>query len=373
MTMKSDTDTKDMARRIRMLLATSSDDITTPTFKRFITDELAWLDGQIEKSGSNTLINARDRILNLGLTKGYEERGDRPLACLMRICRDYLGANPEYALNPMRDDIFPNTSGDITELYATLENPGDDPLKRYAASRIKLTDDFKNDILGTKYLQEGEWEKAISYLQKVSMDYLDNQPIAFYAARRDYTIPAWNGHQTVKDSDYEETMKPQHLKRNAKVDFCNYMLRLEDEAKDASPARKDEIGLQQAAALYQASRFGQCWYLSQYGFTQYEKYPICEKELAGRALAHLRECAKSSDPKVKAAALFGMIYASPDRWMTETSRWNGHDYTTQLTVNRNSGQYALLTALDKTLTANPESLLPEISRCDVLRQWRKHR
>ena len=151
------------------------------------------------------------------------------------------------------------------------------------------------------------------------------------------------------------------------------MLRLEDEAKDASPARKDEIGLQQAAALYQASRFGQCWYLSQYGFTQYEKYPICEKELAGRALAHLRECAKSSDPKVKAAALFGMIYASPDRWMTETSSWNGHDYTTQLTVNRSSGQYALLTALDKTLTANPESLLPEISRCDVLRQWRKHR
>ncbi len=373
MTMKSDTDTKDMARRIRMLLATSSDDITTPTFKRFITDELAWLDGQIEKSGSNTLINARDRILNLGLTKGYEESGYRSLARLMRICRDYLGANPEYALNPMRDDIFPNTSGDITELYATLENPGDDPLKRYAASKIKLTDDFKNDILGTKYLQEGEWEKAISYLQKVSMDYLDNQPIAFYAARRDYTIPAWNGHQTVKDSDYEETMKPQHLKRNAKVDFCNYMLRLENEAKDASPARKDEIGLQQAAALYQASRFGQCWYLSQYGFTQYEKYPICEKELAGRALAHLRECAKSSDPKVKAAALFGMIYASPDRWMTETSSWNGHDYTTQLTVNRNSGQYALLTALDKTLTANPESLLPEISRCDVLRQWRKHR
>ena len=372
MVMAGDSDTRDMARRVRMLISTSTHDIASPEFKQLITNELRWLDSEIAKGGSDAPKDARDRILNLGLAKNYEAQGDTGMANLVSLCRDYVAADKRYAVNVMTADIYPHSSREIEALYATLANPGDDPLVAYAASKIELTEDFKNDILGTKYLQEGRWAEALPYLQKVSQEYLDAQPIAFYAARRDYNIPAWYGFQTVGDSDYEETSKLQHLKRNAKVDFCRDMLRLETEAEKAKGAEKDKLALAQAAAMYQASRFGQCWYLSQYGFTKYEEPPVLDTELAGMSISLLRQCARSADPKVRAEALFGLVYVAPDRWMTETTDWTSPGFKTIVTVNTGSKQYSALAALNDMLKANPAAQTVEMSRCDVLRQWRKH-
>lgn len=371
MAMKADGDTKDMARRIRMLIATSSDDIASSEFKSFITQELAWLDGEIDNKGGNYLSNARDRILNLGLARNYEGQHNMDMARLVALCRNYVGAHKDYVLNSMMQNIYPNKSADIVKLFHTLKSPGEDPLARYVASRIVLPDDFKNDILGTKLLQEGKWEEALPYLKRVSMQYLNSQAIAFYAARRNYKIPAWNGFQTVNDNNYEETQKPVFLQRNVKVDFCNDMIRLANEAKSASQSRKDKIALEEAVALYQASRFGQCWYISQYGFSHYEEHPVAADELAGKAIARLYKLEKAADPKVRAAALFALVYAAPDKWKTET--WDWGSSKTNVLIHRTSVQYAAINRLNNFLTAQPSARLPEISRCDVIKQWRASR
>lgn len=370
MAMNADRDTKDMARRIRMLIATSSDDIASSEFKSFITKELAWLDGEIEKKESNILTNARDRILNLGLARNYEGQHNCDMTRLVALCRDYVRAHEDYVLSSMTQDIYPNKSADIMRLFSTLRNPGNDPLAQYVASKVVLSDDFKNDILGTKLLQEGKWEQALPYLKRVSMRYLNSQAIAFYAARRNYKIPAWNGFQTVGDNNYEETQKPVSLQRNVKVDFCNDMIRLANEAKTATQRRKERIALEEAVALYQASRFGQCWYIAQYGFSNYEEHPVAADELAGKAIARLHQCEKSADPKVRAAALFALVYAAPDKWKTE--EWDWSNDKLNLFIHRNSAQYAALNRLNNFLAANPSARLPEISRCDVLKQWRKY-
>ncbi len=373
MGMKGSEDVRKMARRIGMLIACSTNDINSPKFKKYMADELRWLDSDIAATKSRAAANARDRILNLGLAKNYEAKGNKRLASLIALTRDRVQADSAYALPTMTSDIYPGTSDDIKDLFATVKDPGKDPLKVYAASHLEFPDDFKNDILGTKLLQEGKWSEAIPYLEKVSMPYLDQQPIAFYAARRDYTIPAWYGFQRVGDNDYEATSRPQHLAKNTKVEFCKHMLSLEAKAAGASRAEKERLDLRRAAALYQASRFGQCWYLSQYGSSQYEPRPIKDDELAGRAIALLNDAARSADPKVRAAALFGLSYTAPDQWLTTGYDWDGSEYKAINTVHRDSRQYAILRDLTNLMDASPAANLPEISRCDVIISFRNHR
>lgn len=372
MAMKADSDTNCMARRIRMLIYTSSDDISSPEFKKFIVGELRWLDSRIDAGGGMEWKNARDRILNLGLTKNYDERNCKDLALLMAVCRDYVRCDKDYVTGTMTADIYPHSSDYIKKLYDMLDNPGDDPLRQYVASKIVLSDDFRNDILGTKYLQEGKWAQAIPVLEKVDKAYLEKQPIAFYAARRDYNIPAWQGHQSVGDNNYEEMQKPVHLTRNAKVGFCRDMIRLIAEYDTAAQHEKELAALKLAVALYQASRFGQCWYLSQYGFTQYETYPVLDSELAGKAIGYLRECSGSSDPGIKAQALFGLAYAAPGPWITFGYEWNGNEYRDTVSVDKKSQQYAALLQLTDLLKTTPSAATTDISRCDVLKMFRRY-
>lgn len=373
MAMAGDREVKDMARRVRMLIATASDDIMTAEFRSFMATELQWLNAQIQGDADYELIHARNRILNLGLTKGYEQRRDMATAYMMRVYRDLADVPGEYAASTLINDIFPLKADDMKRFFDTLESPGADPLLRYVASQITLPADVRNDLLGTKLLQEGRWEEALVYLQQVDMDFLNKQAIAFYAARRDYRIPAWNGHQTAGDGNYEETQKDVALRSNVKVDFCRDMIRLTGAIASAPERRRDALKLEMAVALYQASRLGQCWYISQYGFTREGDRTPADTELAGRAVALLNECARSADARVKAAALFGLVYTAPDQWAETRFLWEDTGSRTTFDVKRASRQYALLRTLHNHLQAHPQANLTEISRCDVLRQWQAHR
>ena len=363
---------KNMARRIRMLISCSAGDINSPQFKKYITSELSWLDSTIRTDGTPGARNARDRILNLGLAKRCEAAGDTRTARLIGIYRDYTNSDSAWRNSAMTAAICPLTSKEMTALFNTLDHPGDDPVKMMVAAKVRLSSDLRNDLLGTKLLQEGQWAAAIPYLEKVSMPYVNSRPTAFYAARRDYKVPAWNRFQSVGDRDYEATQQPQHLASNPKVDFCKYMLQLEDECKLATRAHREKIALAQATAMYQASRFGQCWYLSQYGYSAFEDKNIRPGELAGRAIMLLNDCATSKDPAVRAAALFGLAYCAPDEWMTESFDWYGGKYVRHVTLNPNSKQYAAYSALTALIAANPQLRASEISRCDIIRQFRCH-
>lgn len=374
MSMKGDTGIKDTARRIRMLIACSADDVESADFRKWMAAEIKWLDEKIAKNPNDqNAQNARDRILNLGLTKGFEEKKDMAMARLAGVWRDYVRGNKDYMASTMIGDIYPYTSQQIKQLFAALEHPGSDPLTQYAASKINLSDDFKNDILGTKLIQEGKFKEALPYLQAVSMPYLNRQRIAFYAARRDYHIPAWYGHQTVGDIDYEAASKPQNLKRNVKVDFCREILRLEAQRDTASMPLKDKIDLELATALYQASARGQCWYISTYGTNTYSNDPPKDDLLADKAKNLLKSASGSSDPNVKAAALFGLVYTSPDKWRTTDGEWVNGSFKDKVNVHAHSKQYAALETLNTFLLSHPAAALPIFSRCDVLKQWRKQK
>ena len=361
---------KEMARRIHMLISCSAGDINSPQFKKYITTELSWLDSSIKPEGTAGARNARDRILNLGLAKRYEAAGDRQMARLIAVYRDYINSDSAWRNSAMTAAIYPLSSKEMTVLFNILQHPGNDPLRQMVAAKVRLSSDLRNDLLGTKLLQEGQWAAAIPYLEKVSMAYVNSLPTAFYAARRDYKIPAWSRFQSVGDRDYEATQQPQHLTSNPKIDFCKHMLQLEDECKLATRAHKEKIALAQAAAMYQASRFGQCWYLSQYGYSAFEDKATRPGELAGRAIVLLNDCATSKDPAVRAAALFGLAYCAPDEWMTESFDWTGSEYVRHVAIHPNSKQYAAYSALNALVASDPQLRASVISRCDVLRQFR---
>lgn len=370
MAMPGTQEVKDLARRVRMLVLTETEDLNSADFKRLMAGELSWLGQEMKSSKSYVAGHALDRVLNLGLARNYERLGDKATATLLTIARKCVGIDYSTPSQIIIGELYPLSSDEMKVIFAMLDNPGGDAMIEYAAANIPLSADLRNDILGTKLLQEGRWEDALAYLEQVSTDFLNNQEISFYAARRDYNVPAWNGFQVVGDNNYEAYSKPRHLKRNAKVDFCKEMIALEKQARLASTSALDDILMRQAAALYQASRFGQCWYLSQYGYSAFEEGLIADNELAGAARKLLLQCAQSADSKTRAKALFALAFIAPDSWQTSDYDWDSGRLVTH--IHRDSEQYDYYNRLNTLLRSQPAAALPEISRCDVLRQFRRY-
>ena len=91
--------------------------------------------------------------------------------------------------------------------------------------------------------------------------------IALIMAHRDYKKPRWFFKQRVKDLynlGIDEELEQVSLKYNQKITFCEDMSRLEQRYQLANDATRPALALQLAVRYYQASCYGDCWYLTHY-------------------------------------------------------------------------------------------------------------
>ena len=92
------------------------------------------------------------------------------------------------------------------------------------------------------------------------MSLLSSQLISAYSSQRRYDVPRWFGKQRVS-----ECYEPVTVNRNIKLDYCRDMAdRLNRYNLAREGAAKQQMAYDLAVRYYQASCYGDCWFLTHY-------------------------------------------------------------------------------------------------------------
>ena len=234
---------------------------------------------------------------------------------------------------------------------------GDCGLWQPIFNRMYPQTDFLNDYIGTRYIRRGEWGNAKAYLARVPLKFIAAQNIAPYAAQRNFrSIPWVTPRERVKCDDYSG-----RLTSNPKIDFCNYMMSLEEQPSGYSE------NLRRAAAYFNASRRGKCWYLTSYGYSINSEAPTAPDidfvAVADRYAAY----AAQLKPK-QIEPLFARAFIAYDSDMFS------YDWDTERNIlNLKSPAIvrydALAAAMRKIPVATQKAMPRMMSRCDILRDF----
>lgn len=343
MSMAGSASVKENARMTRLLIY-AADPNYTPAYANFMLTELKWLKSKVKADVENYIENY-ETIHNAIADKQLKAAvGGLHLA----ICKSdpYMYANDNglgwfmSIDNPGKQDYSSRYFASLCELTAAETEDfynkfaTRDELSKWLWGQIVHDQDYFNDLIGTKYLAEGNYQKAIPFLQKVPYTFLDNQAIAKYMIYRTYEIPKWTRLQLegcdINTWFSEEDSNLPPLGSNPKLDFCNDMLSL------MAQASKPQNAYDIATLLYQASNKGDCWYLAYYYHSEYlvAQTTPAEIDFVKEVRRHLETAATSTDPKLKENALFALAYTSiPDSYETREYNYNTDKYET--TVDRN--------------------------------------
>lgn len=151
-------------------------------------------------------------------------------------------------------------------------------LVRTVISQIRHDEDYLNEIIGTLYLREGNYNKAVEYLSQVSPDYQknlnvykcgylnDNPWVNCYMPSDKWDYPQTKGerYESITDSFNPENSSLLLSPDDAKLNFAKEMLRLQQLMKTGTP---DERGMARIRfALARFNSFNNCWALTQYWY-----------------------------------------------------------------------------------------------------------
>lgn len=275
---------KDNARIIRLLISTAEKQRDENAYEAFLIDELNWLNQKVnynkEKDDYNMAWRAIIRIYRKHLIPRYEKLGRSFTANLLMIMAEDMDYRERYnSVNYDINPLFINYSSNYMTRLRALTPEQLKAIYKYFFSTPhkgldlwlfnKLDKRYKNeeiyyDLIGTRYMKEGKFVEALPWLELVSTDFLSAQNISFYMAQRDYNVSCWvDRRQTIPSQFYyggnEEPMK---LTRNQKIDFCKDVIALESAVANKKATFDDYVRL--ANLYYQVSYDGACWYLIDY-------------------------------------------------------------------------------------------------------------
>lgn len=169
------------------------------------------------------------------------------------------------------------TSDDLATAYDEMMQPG--TLNDFLRRNIRTDCDYYNELIGTLALREGNYERAESYLSKVSEEYQRTMNInkKGYLSRDAFSIypSRWSTTDYFGWAYENQAVAHEHQARTgAKLDFARKMNSYAETM--AHGATNDERGL--AALMHTIGRhnsFEECWALTQYwrGFCSNMFYP----------------------------------------------------------------------------------------------------
>ena len=156
--------------------------------------------------------------------------------------------------------------GEVLKYVDFLCSGGKTPMEKYLINNSYFDLNYLYDIIGTRYMRQGKYDLALTYLHKVSPDFKNRQNITEYICKeRNPFAEKW----ITKKSEcgkYNLSFDPvaEYGSKPGKIEFCNIMLQLKN---DCSAARTVEERAMSAYAyavgLYQ-SVIGCAWPLTYY-------------------------------------------------------------------------------------------------------------
>lgn len=393
--MKGSRRMKDNARCIRLLAQAA----TAPLggdFSAWLTDEFRWLDRKIEEERghsqaySNHYTDVKERIAYRVLVPRYHAAGlhsvENALYGMMEENKfEYLSqlydkdmhmswpdgyvSNLNYSVWNEYFEMLSETPADsLAAYYSYLTSAKTDVFEHYVAQQVYMDKDYYNDLIGTRYIAEGRFADALTWLERVPLDYLEKQNISWYMANRAYTVPRWFVRQLPNDPDTDGPYLASP-KENLKVRYCNDMLQLQSEYNLAPEGEQKDIrAYELATRYYQASWYGDCWFLTHYGKSVLDSARDGELDFAKKARQLLAECKASSNLKIQYEALYALAYTDTDLWCTTEFDDDYNPVTVPLPA---SSQYKALEALSKFIKEHPEEADEHATNCDVLKEFER--
>lgn len=356
------------SRSLRLLLVTALTD--TKQVEQIFLKEADWIASL--QQGEHRWLDNLGRIAALGVIPQYEKTTNKNMKLMSYLLQAYADDD--------RMHTNPNIPQTYTDFASQFENSTFVQMKNFYQflfnEKVKHSDFEKKfiamlapsresmeDMIGTRALREGKWEEAITWLSKVSNEFLSNQSIAPYAQLRDYHLEEWI---SAKKDVREYTQV--NLTVNKKVEYCREMNNLRNSLMKASGEERCQIAYKMAVMYFQASVAGSCWWLTRYGKTNSLEYNDPDPEgcinMMTMACNMLRVSRFSTDRNLRAKSLFASLFIPVDRpyeW-----RYN-ENYQEVLVLNTSSKRYEDLMDLNRYRNTTPDCE-PFITKCDVLNQ-----
>ena len=363
---------KDNARVVRLFIRAERSEADA-SLDNFLAEELTWLDSKMTRDDP-FFFHAYDRLTNELLVHKYKGRGQLSAAFLAAYSHSYSdflwgGPSEENLSQDHSSEFFqyidllrPNQ---LQEFAAYVMSPKT-RLDQWLAKHIHFDSNYLNDLLGTKYLRTGEWQKAISYLNKVPLTYFQQQLIVPYMATRSYKALPW---ADKKNLGWDPDPKDYHISKSQKIEFAQEMLQLENGFSALSGEQQCQRAFDLAVRYYQSSVYGDAWYLTRYGKSYYDTLRTDEMDRMAKATELLDIAKQSTSFQLKEKALYAKAYLPGDPWITE--EWNDETTKYEKNLHPSSRQYRALGELLKFRNQNATRVSDYVSRCDVLKQFQK--
>lgn len=371
LSLKGTTRMNDNARAIKLLIMTKTDGNLD---ENYVLSELKWLESKIEdeqkldRTTFNHYFEALQRVVYLGLIPRYEKKGDKETALLLYCYMDkVLGigvGNPDFYYEDFFTVLINNSADETIKLANFIQKGQKNALQKYLVGFAKYSENFFNDIIGTMYLREDNIAKAVDYLKLVPLSFVSNQHIAPYMALRNYTQENWFKYQPVTYTQENDEYLGKGISENKKLTFANEILSLKNRYSKAKGEERKKIAYDLAVRYFQASRLGNCWFLTNYSWSIYETEPQYknEKDFAKIAINYLEESATSTNADLQEKSLCGLSYIPVGKMLNcyydEKRNWK---YVCD--VDKNSRQYQAAKRLKTFITTHKSKYL---GKCDIL-------
>ncbi len=259
----------------------------------------------------------------------------------------------------------------LADYYRFITSSHQDAFEQYVCQSLYRNADFFKDMIGTKYLAEGNFGEAACWQKDVSLKFINNQTISFYAEKRSYSVPYWFNHQKVNDSDMWSIQGSYaHLKENPKWKFCQEMNQLIGQYNVTREGEsREKLAYELATRYYQASCYGDCWYLTYYGKSVADSARTGEADFAAIAQDYLKISKQSSNLTLRYHSLYALSSIGIDPWFKITYDANWKE---QKLLQPQSAQYQAMMEWSKFCHQHPEIVDQYTTRCDVLKQFEKN-